>query len=258
MEDYRERDIMISTRELKEIAKRSGLTLYQQEKDYLLKLFLFYYYRMFEDAIFKGGTCIKYIYGLERFSEDLDFNLRGSPKKFQRQVKKIVKKIEDLGMESKFRKQELFTESFTCEINFKGPLFMGKDYSMNKFRIDAGKRTGTILKPKWQVIESEYPETGKSFLVLTMDEKEILAEKIVAMLSRGRGRDLYDVWFLLKRGVEVDEELVEKKCSTKLERVPSRREYENDIKNLVYVKVPYEQVIKEIKEKLSGTRLNIN
>ena len=81
---------MISREQLIKIGKTTGLHLYQQEKDYMLKLFLYTYFRLFEDAVFKGGTCIKYVFGLDRFSEDLDFNLLISPEEFEHQVRRTL------------------------------------------------------------------------------------------------------------------------------------------------------------------------
>ncbi|MBI2151373.1 nucleotidyl transferase AbiEii/AbiGii toxin family protein [Candidatus Woesearchaeota archaeon] len=164
---------MINKTELNRIALLSGLDLYQQEKDYLLKLFLFYYYKRFDGAVFKGGTCLKYTLGVERFSEDLDFNIK-NVSKFQQEVKEVLRKIRELGIENNFIKEESFADSYTCEIAFAGPLFDGKVQTRNKFRIDAGYRTGTFLKAQWKLIQSEFPEISGGFLVLTMHPEEIL------------------------------------------------------------------------------------
>ncbi|MGF3555314.1 MAG: nucleotidyl transferase AbiEii/AbiGii toxin family protein, partial [Thermoplasmatota archaeon] len=114
---------MISKNELKKIAKISGLNIYQQEKDYLLKLFLYFYYKTFEDAIFKGETCIRYLYGLPRFSEDIDFNITISSETFQKQIHSTIKKIELIGIKTYFLKEEIFKHAYTCEIGFQGPLY---------------------------------------------------------------------------------------------------------------------------------------
>jgi len=252
---------MISKKELERVAKSTNLNLYQQEKDYLIKLFLYNYYSRFENAVFKGGTCIKYLYGLDRFSEDLDFNLLVSPSKFENEVKKTLAIIKSLGIENYLIKGELFKQAFTCEIAFNGPLYSETKQTRNKFRIDAGKRTGTIKKPKWQLIKSEYPETPPNFLVLTMDENEILAEKILSLMERNKGRDLYDTWFLLKNGIKIDQKLLEKKgCKEiKIEKFPSKRIYERDIKRLTRKAVPYEQIIHDVKNAiLSADGVNDN
>lgn len=247
---------MISKDELRAMARKSGLDLYQQEKDYLLKLFLYYYCQKFEGAVFKGGTCIKYLYGLGRFSEDLDFNLKASPEKFREEVRIILKKIGQLGIKNYFIKEELFKEAFTCEIGFRGPLYAGKEQTRNKFRIDAGKRNKILLKPKWELISSEYPETKKNFLVLVMDEEEMLVEKLLSSMKRNKGRDIYDVWFLSKAGIKLNLKLLnrkikEEKVSVNIKNIISEEEYIRDMSKLTEKVIPYEQVRKEI-ESLIG------
>jgi len=240
---------MITKKELIEITKKSELNLYQQEKEYLLKLFLYIYYRKFEDAVFKGGTAIRFAKNLNRFSEDLDFNIAISPKEFQRQVELVSKEIEKIGIKNSFLKKELFEESFSCEIIFQGPLYNGTNQTRNKFRIDAGTRIGTLNKPVWKVIESEYPETKERFAVKMMDIKEILCEKVISMFQRNKGRDIYDAWFLLNAGAELDKNLLKKKLKKgKLNKkdFTTEIEYSRDLKYLVPRIIPYSQVKKEV------------
>ena len=240
---------MITKKELIEITKKSELNLYQQEKEYLLKLFLYIYYRKFEDAVFKGGTAIRFVKNLNRFSEDLDFNIAISPKEFQRQVELVSKEIEKIGIKNSFLKKELFEESFSCEIIFQGPLYNGTNQTRNKFRIDAGTRIGMLNKPIWKVIESEYPETKERFAVKMMDIKEILCEKVISMFQRNKGRDIYDAWFLLNAGAELDKNLLKKKLKKgKLNKkdFTTEIEYSRDLKYLVPRIIPYSQVKKEV------------
>jgi len=244
---------VISIQQLRIIGRKTGLTLYQQEKDYLLKLFLYNYFKKFDDAVFKGGTCIRYLFGLDRFSEDLDFNLSLSPEKFLEQIEKTLKEIKLMGIEAHFIKRERFEESFTCEIGFHGPLYKGTEQTRNKIRIDAGKRIGTIKEPEWRLIDSEYPETREHFLVKVMNEEEMVVEKIVALMERSKGRDLYDLWFLLKLGVRVDRELFGKKSSLQRidwSRFPSEREYIRDLEKLTGRIIPFGQVMSDIKKEL--------
>ena len=246
---------MIDKKQLAALTRETDLNLYQQEKDYLLKLFLYNYYRKHEDAVFKGGTCIKYLYGLPRFSEDLDFNIKNTPKEFEKQIADTLKRIKEIGIESHFIKKEIFQDAFTCEIGFRGPLYI-EDKTRNKFRIDAGKRTGTIRKPTWEMIASEYPETNPNYLVYAMDEKEILSEKIMALMRRKKGRDLYDTWFLIKKGVEIDWKLMKNKSikegvTINTGNIPSKREYKRDMTRLTQHVIPYQQVRKEVKQALT-------
>jgi len=243
---------MISREQLIEIGKTTGLHLYQQEKDYLLKLFLYTYFRVFDDAVFKGGTCIKYVFGLDRFSEDLDFNLLVSPNEFDHQVHRTLKEIHRMGIVHYFIKKELFDDAYTCVLGFQGPLYAGTEQTRNKFRIDAGKRTGTLRTPEWKVIASEYPETRAHFLVQVMNEQEILVEKICSLTERQKGRDLYDLWFLLKKGVKIDTALLYKKKKTRTVSLDftTQQEYERDIEKLTNRIIPYAQVKKEVMQGL--------
>jgi len=246
---------MIPLKELKKIANKSGLTVYQQEKDYLLKLFLYHYYESFEDAVFKGGTCIKFIYGLPRFSEDIDFNIDISPENFQKQIKSIMKKIKFTGIKTYFLKEEKFEQAYTCEIGFHGPLFKGTEQTRNKIRIDAGKRTGTILDIQWRVISSEYPEIKTNFLVKTMHEEEILVEKIISLMNRNKGRDLYDTWFLLEKGVLLNKKLFNKKTNMEFDinNIPTKKEYHRDIEKLTNKIVSYNQILDVLRQKIEKT-----
>jgi len=243
---------MIPHSQLRSMARKTGLTLYQQEKDYLLSLFLYNYYKKFEDAVFKGGTCLKYLYGLNRFSEDLDFNLPIKPETFQKQVKKTLKEIDLTGINTYFLKEETFKEAYTCEIGVHGPLYKGTEQTRNRIRIDAGKRTGTIQPPKWRLIPSEYPETTGHFLIKTMDEEEMLVEKIISLMKRSKGRDLYDTWFLLEKGVKINKELFTKKTSLilNLENIPSEKEYTRDLEKLTDRIIPYNQITQELQKEL--------
>lgn len=243
---------MISREELNHIAQLTGLALYQQEKDYLLKLFLYLYYKRFKDAVFKGGTCIKCLYGIERFSEDLDFTVK-KPKQFSKEIQRILRDIEGIGIQNRFIKEELFPEAYTCEIAFQGPLYGGTSQTRNKFRIDSGRRIGVVRKPEWRLISSAYPETGETFLVLAMAPEEILVEKVMAMAERRKGRDLYDVWFLLNAGVTFDRKLLKKKGGTiNIKHLPDKRAYERDLKRLTPRIIPYEQVKRDVGRRLEG------
>ncbi|MAF36757.1 hypothetical protein CL622_06590 [archaeon] len=238
---------MISKDGLRKIAQDTGLALYQQEKDYLLMLFLYFYYRRYQEAIFKGGTCLKYTLGIDRFSEDLDFNIK-NPRKFKQQLQETLNEITKLGISNEFIKEETFKQAYTCEISFNGPLFNGSRQTRNKFRIDAGYRDGTIKKPNWKTIVSPYPETSKNILILTMQTEEMFVEKVKALLERKKGRDLYDVWFMVQAGILFNKPLFKQKTKIRLDpnMIITKKTYERDMVRLTNRIIPYKQVKKEV------------
>ena len=64
---------MILKEDLIRLAKLNRLKAFQQEKHYIQTLVLRSIYAATNDLTFKGGTSLWFFYGLNRFSEDLDF-----------------------------------------------------------------------------------------------------------------------------------------------------------------------------------------
>ena len=56
-------------------------------------------------------------------------------------------------------------------------------------------------------------EDLRPYTVLVMDAREILAEKMRAVMTRTKARDVYDLWFLLQKGVGCDTGLVSQKLA---------------------------------------------
>lgn len=67
-----------------------------------------------------------------------------------------------------------------------------------------------VLRPIRSVITTIYPLIFTSF-VNHLSLEEIEAEKIRALLTRDKGRDIYDLWFLLSKNIVIDKHLVEEK-----------------------------------------------
>ena len=121
---------MISRETLQKLCRNTGLHLYQQEKDYLIKLFLFYYYRRFEDAIFKGGTALRYLFDTERFSEDIDFNILSFPADYPKEHKLVTTKHYPHG------KTEI--QAYLKKAGFEKIKFM-KNFAGDKFKVNDSK-----------------------------------------------------------------------------------------------------------------------
>lgn len=251
---------MISREQLEEIAKKSRIGLYYQEKDYLLNVFLYLLYReATRNFVFKGGTCLKLVYNHPRFSEDLDFNTRLKPEQIQRTLRTLLDGFSLLGIEHEIAKEELFEESFSARMKFKGALFNGRDETTkNSIRIDIGFRGGTLLKPVWRQIVSPYADVPNYF-ALCMQEEEIFVEKIRALLMRGKPRDMFDIWLMMKK-VALGEKLLGKKMEQAKVKwpekmiFPDKRSYENDLKNLIAAVPDYAQVVSEIEGMLEKAK----
>jgi predicted nucleotidyltransferase component of viral defense system len=238
-------EAMITREELIRAAKLKGIQAYQEEKEYLQLVFLNAISKE-EGFIFKGGTCLRLAYNYVRFSEDLDFNVSFKPKRVQGLVNNALKSFRLLGAEYSFVKEELFENNYTSVIRFRGPLYVNRDDSTNSIRLDIGKRrsrTKSIIQIR--EVFSDVP----SFFIACMSQEEILAEKVRALLMEPKPRHLFDIWLMKNNKVALNKKLIKDKLEdVRGKLVLSKREYERDLKDLVYPLVPYEQVIKEVKE----------
>lgn len=169
--------------------------------------------KFFEEAAFYGGTALRILYGLDRFSEDLDFSLLRPDAKF------------DLGRYSKALQLELSSFGFDVEVvqKEKGsspPIqsaFLKADTltQLLEVRTDetilGGIPKGKLIKIKLEVNTEPPPgfDTEARFLlnpipftVRAYALPDLFAGKMHALLcrrwkTRVKGRDWYDfVWFV--------------------------------------------------------------
>ncbi len=189
---------MISKEMLLKIAKKKGLTNKEHiEKDYFQDLILFHICKKTNQLVFKGGTCLYKLYGLPRFSEDLDFSITG---KIDSET--VIRNVADT-LGAKITDVKKMKNSLIMKLVFGGILT-----SRNSLRIDISLSNAVFAYDVKNYVPT-YIDINP-FSLRALDLKEILAEKIHAILAREKARDLYDLFFLL-RFVEPDKSLIDKK-----------------------------------------------
>ncbi len=196
-----------------------GYNLGQLELDYYQHLILEKLYKKFNTIYFKGGTCLQKCYGIKRFSDDLDFNYTNID------INEITGFIRQaFNTEIRNYHETRFGISFST--SFEGILYNGTKQSMCKVSFDFRKED-VINSPLKIVIRPIYHDLPNYFL-LAFNEKEILAEKIRAVLTRYKARDIYDLNELLLNNVNVDFNLVQKKLHT-YDKIFDRIEFERKL-----------------------------
>lgn len=239
---------MISKQELVEMKQKRKINLYYLEKEYLQYVFLNAISKYGNSFVFKGGTCLRICYGLERASEDLDFGFNFNASKLREVIKSCLRSFDLLGIEYFDLVEKEFQGNIRFEIGFKGPLFNGNLNSANSLKIDFNKTR--IFYKNARVIKQIFSDVP-TFVLVALYEKEILAEKIRAIANRKQARDLYDLWILLGKNVEIDKSLIKKKL--KQEKIDikkinllSKEAYEQDLRNLMSFVPDYKQVKEEV------------
>ncbi|MCD6403109.1 MAG: nucleotidyl transferase AbiEii/AbiGii toxin family protein [Candidatus Aenigmarchaeota archaeon] len=200
---------MISKEDLKKLTKLTGFDLWQTEKDYLQHVFLMFLSRETKNQlVFKGGTALQKVYGLNRFSVDLDFTSLSDGA--EETIKKISEDMTIFGLETNISTVKSSPVGKTFVLRIKGPLYDGTERSISTLRLEISLRKDLILEPEIKEVIPVYPDI-RPYLLLVMRLEEILAEKVRAICWRSRSRDVYDLWFLLRRGVKCDLKLVNEK-----------------------------------------------
>lgn len=226
---------MITKEELKEYAMARGLkNLGHAEKDYFQNIILFILSQNYgKNLVFKGGTALNKCFGLNRFSEDLDFTA-----KEKISLAKLETGLKRFRIEFETENKE-YANGLKAILRIKGPLYIGVPPSKCKLILDFSLRENILLKPRIKNI-GRFLEEIPSFDVFVMQEKEILAEKTRAIMTRAKARDVYDLWFLLEKGILFDKDLVEKK----LEYYKEKWSFDKFAESITMKKIVWETELK--------------
>ena len=197
---------MIDLSALRRVARMKGLSnLGFAEKDYFQEIILLGVSREAPGLVFKGGTALYKFFGLNRFSEDVDFSGKAGKREFDR----ICAYLENFGYGAEYA-QVKQARSWLLTFAIKGFLYRGTPQSLARVRMDVNPDSEVVLEPGFRMLHSLYPDIP-AFGLNVMAPEEMAAEKARALLVRARSRDAFDIWFLVNRGVGVDLELVDRK-----------------------------------------------
>lgn len=200
---------MISKSELAKAAELKHLMVQNAEKDYLLEIMLYAVSDLRRFLVFKGGTALYKFYNLNRFSEDLDFDAVDKRFDIESLRKRILRNFELSGMQRTLYEIMDHGNEINIRLAVRGPLYDGSKESMSRVTLNLSKRERPTLIERKLFIPS-YQDLP-SFELSVLDVREITAEKIRCIMTREKPRDIYDLWFLCKRGTPVDISLVNKK-----------------------------------------------
>ena len=172
----------------------------------------------FEKAVFYGGTALRILYGLDRFSEDLDFSLLEKNRDFDisRYFPYIIEEFEALGIKVQLSKK---TKKSKTDIE---SAFLKNDTSIHLLDIEANGlgsvHSGRKLKIKLEIdinpplkfqSESKTLLLPTTFNVRTMTLPNLYAGKMHALLFRSwknrvKGRDWFDFEWYVKNQTKLN------------------------------------------------------
>jgi predicted nucleotidyltransferase component of viral defense system len=181
--------------------------------------------KFYEKAVFYGGSALRILYKLDRFSEDLDFSLNQPEKAFS--IKKYLDAIKaelelwgfEVRAEEKDKKNKTTIDS----------AFIKANTLIHLLKIDSNLKThkNAVMKIKLEI--DQEPATGFSsdlkyhlypipFSIKTMTLPSLFAGKMHALLCRTirtniKGRDWYDLIWFVKNNIPCDLHYLHNKMS---------------------------------------------
>lgn len=148
--------------------------------------------------VFIGGTNLRLVKGIDRFSEDLDFDCKAlSDEEFLAMTNDVIEFLKRMGLRVETRdKKNDKLKAYRCNIYFPELLFeLGlSGYRQERFLIKIESQDQNIVyNQKMATIKG----CGLYFSFPVPADDVLCAMKLSALLSRQKGRDFYDVMFLL-------------------------------------------------------------
>jgi len=210
---------MIRPNELSSISNREGVRPQQIEKDYIISWLLWGISRntLLRDAIiFKGGTCLKKIHIADyRFSEDMDFTINPGKEDGTSnadiyavfdEVFADIKETANIDLSIPEDSKEIHesTNSPKFHIEYVAPLGGRGDH----VKIDVTRGEQLEFDVEYRTVQNEYSDLEEEgeFSVYCYGLKEVVIEKMAALMDRTVPRDLYDFEYLTNtEGVQLQD-----------------------------------------------------
>jgi predicted nucleotidyltransferase component of viral defense system len=171
-------------------------------RDLLIEIFK----RRPQNLVFKGGTAISFFHGGDRFSEDID--LSSSGRDDYATIDDALESFEDSynyvitnsWEDEIYQKQGFRRYPLTFRYGVYDNINTSIDYSIGR----------CLLVPDMHDLSNGH-STAK---ISVMKEEEIIAEKVRAIYSRQKGRDLYDLYYLcVTRKVRISRSMIAEKLA---------------------------------------------
>ena len=176
----------------------------------------------FQKAAFYGGTALRIFYGLDRFSEDLDFSLLSPEPEFMLSdyFPTLRREATAYGLNVEITEKEKTKDSAIRSAFVKGNtrehmlLFYespsaaggitGNEVIRIKFEVDTHPPAGAGIEHRYRLLPAPYE-------LALYDMPSLFAGKVHAVICRAwknrvKGRDLYDYVFYLSRSASLNTE----------------------------------------------------
>lgn len=208
-----------------------------------------------QKMVFIGGTNLRLVKGIDRFSEDLDFDCKDlSKEEFVEMTNGVIRFLERSGLrvEAKDKENPKLT-AFRRNIHFPELLFdLGlSGHKEERFLIKVERQDQQV---GYSPVVKNIKGCGFFFPFPVPSDGVLCSMKIAAMLARAKGRDFYDLMFLLSQA-KPDYDFLSRRCgihnlqefkqaTIQLLKTVDLKKKQKDFEHLLFNKVNSERILR--------------
>ena len=214
----------------------------------------------FKNAAFYGGTCLRIFHGLDRFSEDLDFQVTSEffNLKLDDYMSKCISVLESFGLKAivyskpdydtgEVRRRYIKISHYNLANEFFGKVSMNKE-KLISIKIEISTKYISGARYEMNLLQSPVFSS-----VYCFDYSSLFAGKLNALLTRSwrertKGRDYFDYMFYLSHNIKFNLDYLKNKLNYSLNTDTSSYSI-IDIKKLLIQKFEesdFDSIIKDI------------
>ena len=188
----------------------------------------------FKNAAFYGGTCLRIFHNLDRFSEDLDFQVISEDYKldFDQYMSKCINVLESYGLKAtvytkqdydigEVRRRYIKISHYALANEYFGKISMNKE-KLVSIKIEVSTKFIPGAKYEMKLLNSPMFSN-----IYCFDYSSLFAGKLNALLTRNwrertKGRDYFDYMFYLSHNVKFNLEYLKNKLKYSLDEDTSK------------------------------------
>lgn len=246
---------MIEKKQIQDLAGSWQTTADNVVREYFQQLFLLWLYQEkgSDRLLFKGGTALRIIWQSPRFSEDMDFTgANVTIKGIEGLMEGALAKIEMEGIKTDIVESKSTSGGYLAIFQFET-----SEYK-SRIQVEVSLRNGKKGPGAAALVHSDLVVP---YTLIHLKEEILVAEKIYACLTRGKARDFYDLYFILRSRMAFKKVFIrDKQLKTKILKVirSGKIDFKRELKTFlpvnqrIVIKGFPEILVAEIERSLAG------
>lgn len=213
---------MLSQDQIKNLTNKFQTTELNIHREYFQHLFLSYFYQQEQvsSIFFKGGTALRLLYNSPRFSEDLDFSTTYADiKEIEEAILNTLESIQKENISVTLQESKQTSGGYLGTIEFDSSIPILVQISLRE-----GDKKGQVI-----TVPNDFIPV---YTITSLDQEQLVGEKLQALFDRKKPRDFYDLYFMLRSNLISQEQRISLKQALEIIKATDIN-FENELKQFL-------------------------